>query len=185
MSDMRSPDHSSQISVSSASTNPYLAALSLVRMSPDGTQFAGSLIAGGGVADACQIFTFSGGVLTIQEAGNATPLLPGEWLDTDVEGNVYTAVRVSPENVRTPILPWTDLNGDYPGAANLRAGLGWWHLRVGGVNYSPPGITGWKAADLNAVTTPQLGNPDMWKIAITKPKRLGFVNATGLWQAAL
>lgn len=184
--DQQSPDHTSRIGVSAASANPYLAALSLCRMSPDGTEFAGSLIAGAGVADACQIFTYSGGVLTIQDARNASPLLPGEFLETAAEGNVYTATRVSADNVRTEVFSWTDLDSVYPGATNLRAGFGWWHLRVDGVNYAPPGITGlWKASDLNAVTAPHVGNSGLWKIAITKPARLGLVRSTGLWQAGL
>lgn len=184
--DQQSPDHSSSIVQATASANPDRAAFALVRVSPDGSQFAGATITGGGQADACKVFTYSGGVLTIQDARNATPLQPGERLTCTAEGNVYTATRITADGVSTEAMAWTDLNGAYPGAANRRTGIGWSHRRVGGVNYPPPGITGpWKASDLNAVQPDGAGGFDIWMLAITEPQNWGLVISTGLWEAAL
>lgn len=187
--DQQSPDHSSQISVASASANPYLASLALVRMKPDGSQFAGALIAGGGLSDACKIFTYANGVLTVQIAADAAPLQPGEKLLFTASGNVYTATRISALGVSTDIVPWVDVKGEYPGSANRRAGIGWWHRRVNSINYVPPGITGlWKATDLYSVSPPSgggSGGADAWMLAITHQKDWGRVIATGLWESAL
>jgi hypothetical protein len=187
--DQQSPDHSSQIMQSTASANPDRAALSLVRIKPDGSQFAGAMITGGGTADACKIVTYAAGVLTIRAAEDAAPLQPGERLVCTAEGNVYTALRIAPDNTSTVVLSWTDTKGAYAGAVNRRAGIGWWHRMVGGIVYPPPGITGlWKASDLYAVAPSVANNAssfDPWMLGITKQSDLGLVVSTGLWEAAL
>lgn len=188
--DQQSPDHSSEIMQATASAYPDRAALALARVSPDGTQWVGALISGGGKADACKILTASGGTITLRKACNAIPLQPGERLHLAVKGNVYTASRITPDGVSTDVLSWTDINNAYPGKANLRTGVGWWHKRVGSVNYPAPGVTGtWKASDLSAVAPSSSGGFgggfDLWMLAVTDEDDLGLVYSAGLWEAAL
>jgi polysaccharide biosynthesis protein PslG len=190
----QSADHYSQISQSIASAYEDRAALALVRMAPDGSQWVAAAIYGSGQADACQIITYYSGVITVQYAVDASPLLPGEDLICTAQGNAYTATHVDVKNNSTVLLTWTDINGVYPGAANRIAGIGWHHKRVGAVNYPAPGITGlWQAADVAAVNPSGggagggagAGSSNLWKLAIAKPSQFGLVFATDLWQTAL
>lgn len=179
----QSPNHASEIVQATASAYPDRAAMALVRATADGTQWVGAWITGGGQADACQILTCSGGVVTLRNACNAPPLLPGERLRLSVDGNVYTVTRITTSGISADLLVWTDLNGAYTGANNQRAGMGWRHKRVGSVNYPPPGITGqWKASDLMGVH-PTSGSADSWMLALVDDADWPELIATGSWQS--
>jgi hypothetical protein len=183
--DQASPDHSSRIAQSTASAHPDRAALALARMSQDGSQFVAAGVYGGGQADACRIFTFDGGVVTLRDARNTAPLLPTEWVEIVAAGNIYTAYRVAEGTIIEELAVWTDMENVYSGAANRRAGIGWHHKRVHGINYPAPGITGlWRSQDISAVQ-PSGGVSDAWVLGIVDDEDWPDVIATNLWQIAI
>lgn len=181
----QSADHLSRISQSIASAYVDRAALSVVRMAADGSQWVAAVIYGGGQADACQIITYYSGLITVQTGIDAAPLLPGESLICTAQGSAYTATRVDVKNKSTNLLTWTDINSVYPGSANRIAGIAWRHKRVGGVNYAPPGITGqWAASDLTAVA-PAVGVSDAWMFSVVPDDNWPELVSTGSWESGL
>src|SRR5581483_7689703 len=151
--DQAAADHSCDIQQNIASAYVDRAALARVRVKPDGTQWMGAAVFGGGSADACQLLMCVNSTVEIVDAADVSPLQPTDTLRLAAEGNVYTIYLIT-NNVPTVLLQWTDVNNTYPGSTNRRTGIGWVHKRVGGVNYPPPGITGtWRGTDLIPVQT--------------------------------
>jgi hypothetical protein len=180
--DQQSVDAFSEISQSGSSTASDRAALAVVGLKPDGSEWVAAGIFGGGSADSCKILTRVGGVVRVRAARNTTPLLAGERLRLTREGNTYTAARIS-GGVATEWVQWVDVGGVFP-AVNRRTGIGWQHLRVGAVNYPAPGITGWRSSDVGPVQTSG-GVSDVWTLAVAAEDDWDQLIATGLWQSTV
>lgn len=182
--DLQSPDHYCEITQNAASAYSDRYAMAGVRVSPDGSQGVFAFISGGGQDDAVQIITINAGVVTMRNARNATPLLPGEKLRITPSGSTYTVERYV-NGVATELVTWNDANGVYSGATNRRAALAWRHKLSGSHYYPPNGTATFKAADIRPVTPSGGGGSDAWTYAVIKPSELGRVIATGLWETAL
>lgn len=182
--DMESPDHYCEITLGAASAYADRYAMAGCRVNPDGTQGVFAFISGNGKDDAVQIITLDAGVITIRNARDTTPLLPGERLRITPSGSTYLVERYV-NGVATELVSWNDDQGVYTGSTNHRPAIAWRHKLVGGHYYSPDGIATFRAADIRPVTPTGSGGSDAWTYAIIKPSKLGFVVATGLWEVAI
>jgi hypothetical protein len=184
---LQTPDHYAEIEVDTAALSSDRSAIVWIRVNADGSQRVGVRIRGGGQVDACEIFTFINGVIKVRAAINAAPLQGGgvERLRATADGVKYTASRVKDGTVTDLGQPWVDVNGEYPGPANVLTAIGWEYLRVNGVYYPPQGITKFHAADLRAVQ-PSVGTGAApWTFSIVKESKRGLVKASQRWQTAL
>lgn len=182
--DAHTPDHYCEITCDAASPSSDRHAMAGVRTNPDGTQGVFAFISGGGKVDAARIITINAGVVTIRNARNATPYVPGQKLRLTPSGNTYTFERYV-DGVATELVSWIDTDGAYAGATNLRPSIAYLHKYVGGHYYPPNGITTFTATDVRPVTPSGGGGSDAWTYAIVKPSKLSLVIATGLWETAL
>jgi len=187
-SNQQSPDHSSRITLAAVPAGPDRGGMAIARMKPDGTEWVAALHTGGGPADSLKIVTCMGGVVRIRNAADVTPAAAA--VEIDVKGNVYTASLYDAHNNVLATVGWADINSVYTGSKNLRTGLGWLHKRVESVNYPPPGITQWNAADLSPVSPSGphgfAGGFDLWMLAVTDSEDdWGLVISTGQWEVAL
>ncbi len=180
--DQASPDHSSRITIGEAA-KAYggTSALAVVRMSVDGTTWVGAYADWGGT-DSVQLITSINGSIRFRDARNCPALAAGDDLWLTAVGNRYTVTRRAAGGELTEVLPWIDTDGVFPGGANVRAGIGWHHRRVGGVHFPPVAIAGdWRGQDV----APVQAAFDAWMLAVVDDKEWPDVIATGVWETSL
>lgn len=178
--DQLSPDHSSRVSLAGTAAKADRSALAFVRMSPDGTAGVFASAPGGGQADSLIIWTLMGGQLARRAAVDTSPATSGQDLFITVTGNVYVA-RIIAAGVVLAEATWSDTTGVYSGATNRRAGIGWQHLHVGGVEYPAPGITSWAATDVGTVQAAADGF-EPWMLPLVSEGDWPELFALGDWE---
>jgi hypothetical protein len=176
--DHQSTDHAGRITVNASSSGADRSAMVGVRVNALGTEgvFTSSNF---GTSDSLQIFTVTGGVARPRKAVSIETAVAGQDVELSVSGNVYTARLIDASDAVLAEAEWTDTTEVFSGVANRRSAIGWEHLRVGGVNYSAPGIRAFKSSDVGSVQSsgeawiyadesdwPEVMATDLWEIVI-------------------
>jgi hypothetical protein len=149
--DQSSRDHAAEITMAIGAGNQMSgdrSVMAIVRCDGSADNWVGAVSHWGGT-NSCQILTCINRVVTIQKSATAPALVDNDLFRLTADGARYTVQKTSGnDGTVTQMCEWVDENTIYPFAFR-HTGFGFQHVRVGGGNYMPPGMTlWWRGGDL-------------------------------------
>lgn len=150
--DQGSRDHAAEVTMAIGAGNQVSgdrSVMPIVRCDGTGDNWVGAVSHWG--PGNCQILTCINRVITVRASQTAVALTDNDRFRLTADGPNYVAQRISGANgAVTDMCTWLDEATVYP-FANRRSGFAFQHVRSGGSNWAPPGMTlWWRGGDLRA-----------------------------------